>query len=75
MEQATSQVMSSLSDWYHKMAVTSRHDENQMMAVLREGGPFHSRGELPTYLERLAAAGHGRHCETLRDSASDTPGR
>jgi choline-sulfatase len=35
------------------------------MMVLREGGAFHTRGQLPAYLEQLRATGRARHAETL----------
>lgn len=40
-------------------------DIDPMMTVLREGGSFHTRGQLPTYLERLRATGHAHHAERL----------
>jgi hypothetical protein len=36
-----------------------------MMTVLREGGPYHTRGFLPSYLERLRATGRAHHAEHL----------
>ena len=33
--------------------------------VVQEGGPFHVRGELPAYLERLLATGRGELAEAL----------
>lgn len=57
--------MTYMNEWYHDMALTSREDRDPMMTVLREGGPFHTRGELPGYLERLRATGRARHAETL----------
>jgi arylsulfatase A-like enzyme len=54
-----------LAEWYERMAATSPHDTDPMLTVLREGGPFHTRGELPAYLERLRMTGRGRHAETL----------
>jgi hypothetical protein len=35
------------------------------MTVLREGGPFHTRGRLPAYLERLRATDRSAHAERL----------
>jgi choline-sulfatase len=57
--------MGLLADWYHDMAVTSQHDVDPMMTVLREGGAYHTRGELPAYLERLRATGRAHHAEFL----------
>ncbi len=57
--------MSLLAAWYDEMAVTSRHNVDPMMTVLREGGPLHTRGMLPNYLARLRATGRAEHAERL----------
>lgn len=57
--------MAFLADWYQEMAATALHDVDPMMTVLREGGPFHTRGRLPAYLERLRATGRAHHAEAL----------
>ena len=36
-----------------------------MWTVLREGGPFHVRGQLPAYLARLRATGRAERAEKL----------
>ena len=54
-----------LAEWYGDMALTSEHDVDPMMTVLREGGPFHTRGMLPNYLKRLRATGRAHHAERL----------
>ena len=54
-----------LAAWYDEMALTSRHDVDPMMTVLREGGPFHTRGLLRNYLARLRATGRAAHAERL----------
>jgi arylsulfatase A-like enzyme len=54
-----------LEDWYQHMMRTSSHNVDPLMTVLREGGPFHTRGELPGYLERLRATGRAAHAERL----------
>lgn len=59
------QGMSLLAAWYDEMALRSRHDVDPMMTVLREGGPYHTRGMLPAYLERLRATGRAAHAERL----------
>jgi arylsulfatase A-like enzyme len=59
--------MHHLADWEHKMKLTSRHNVDPMMTVLREGGPFHTRGELPKYLKRLESTGRSHHAKTLAD--------
>ncbi|MBN1285163.1 MAG: sulfatase [Anaerolineae bacterium] len=57
--------MGYLAEWYHAMMLASEHNIDPMMTVLREGGPFHTRGMLPAYLERLRATGRGAAAERL----------
>jgi len=63
--EVVNRAMGMLEEWYHEMATNSLHDTDPMMTVLREGGPFHTRGRLPAYLERLRATGRARHAERL----------
>ncbi len=60
-----SSAMSYLADWEHEMKLSSHHNVDPMMTVLREGGPFHTRGELSDYLKRLETTGRGHHAKTL----------
>ena len=46
-----------LEQWHAEAMRTSSHGVDPMWTVLREGGPFHARGHLPAYLERLKATG------------------
>jgi hypothetical protein len=57
--------MGMLASWYAEMAAGSRSDVDPMMTVLREGGPFHTRGQLAAYADRLRATGRARHAERL----------
>jgi arylsulfatase A-like enzyme len=57
--------MGMLADWRHRMMLRSRYNVDPLMTVLREGGPSHTRGELPAYLERLHATGRAHHAERL----------
>ena len=57
--------MGLLAEWHHEMVVSSKHGVDPMMTVLQEGGPYHSRGRLPAYLERLRATGRAHHAEIL----------
>jgi len=57
--------MSLLAAWYQDMARTSRSDTDPMMTVLREGGPFYTRGHLRAYLDRLKATGRVQDAERL----------
>lgn len=57
--------MGMLTDWHAEMIITSQHNVDPMMTVLREGGAFHTRGMLPTYLARLRATGRAHHADLL----------
>lgn len=59
------QAMGLLADWQHEMMLTSLADVDPLMTVLREGGPYHTRGKLTQYLERLRQTGRAHHAERL----------
>ena len=46
-----------LARWLAEMMERSASDVDPLMTVLREGGPFHCRGQLPAYLRRLRKTG------------------
>jgi hypothetical protein len=52
-----------LETWTEEML--SGGAEDPMGTVLREGGPFHTRGELESYCRRLRDTGRPRHAEFL----------
>lgn len=54
-----------LDEWYGRMMKTAVHGQDPFWTVLKEGGPYHTRGELPGYLERLRETGRGRWAELL----------
>jgi choline-sulfatase len=54
-----------LENWTQQMMKTSRYDVDPLMTVLREGGPHHTRGELPAYLQRLRETGRAAQADTL----------
>lgn len=56
-----------LSQWWGEQAALSDHDVDPLMTVLREGGPYHTRGELPDYLEWLEKTGRSDAAAKLRD--------
>ena len=60
-----------LSEWQAQMMIRSRHDVDPLMTVMREGGPYYTRGELPQYLERLKASGRAHHAERLAKAHPD----
>lgn len=57
--------MSTLEDWTAQMMRTATHGQDPMWTVLREGGPLHTRGQLPRYLARLRATGRGGLADQL----------
>jgi arylsulfatase A-like enzyme len=65
LPQVVNRAMALLVDWEQEMALTSQQGNDPMLTVLREGGPFHTRGELPAYLERLRATGRGHYADLL----------
>jgi arylsulfatase A-like enzyme len=57
--------MALLADWQHTMVLSSGYAVDPLATVLREGGPFHTRGTLPAYLERLRETGRAAHADRL----------
>ncbi|HEV2268291.1 MAG TPA: sulfatase [Steroidobacteraceae bacterium] len=54
-----------LSEWHAAMVRGAARGRDPLENVLLEGGPFHVRGELPAYLERLRATGRAGLAEAL----------
>jgi choline-sulfatase len=48
-----------LDEWMNKMkqSMPNGYVDDPLNTVLREGGPYHARGMLPTYIKRLEATG------------------
>lgn len=67
--------MNYLAEWHHDQMVTATSDIDPMVTVLREGGPYHTRGKLKKYVELLRKTGREngaeilemRHPDELRD--------
>ncbi|MBN1878062.1 MAG: sulfatase [Anaerolineae bacterium] len=57
--------MGMLAEWQHQMMLRSASNIDPLMTVLREGGPSHTRYQLPQYLERLRKTGRVQHAERL----------
>ncbi len=57
--------MGFLADWQHRMMLRSQSNIDPLMTVLREGGPSHTRYQLPAYLNRLRATGRAHHADRL----------
>ena len=51
------QGLSMLSDWLEAEMPTAARGRDPLRHVIEEGGPFHVRGELPRYLDRLRNTG------------------
>jgi hypothetical protein len=54
-----------LDQWHADMMRTATHPADPMWNVLHEGGPKHTRGELPAYIARLQATGRGHWAALL----------
>jgi choline-sulfatase len=52
------------------MMLTSRHDTDPLMTVIREDSFVYARGELPGYLERLRKTGRAHHARALEKTYS-----
>jgi len=57
--------LSLLEAWHDEMMSSSENQIDPLRTVLAEGGPFHSRGMLSAYAERLRQSGRDQHAETL----------
>jgi len=57
--------MSLLENWYSQQMMISETDVDPLMTVMREGGPFYTRGQLPRYIERLNATERAHHARRL----------
>ena len=61
----TAHAMFLLDTWMGDMMRTATHPTDPMRVVLSEGGPLHTRGELPKYLERLRATDRAEWADRL----------
>ncbi|NQU09403.1 sulfatase-like hydrolase/transferase, partial [bacterium] len=57
-----------LEAWHAQMMRTATHPVDPMGTVLGEGGPLHTRGQLPKYLERLRATGRAPWADHLAEA-------
>jgi arylsulfatase A-like enzyme len=57
--------LAKLDQWLGDMMRTATHPQDPMWTVIAEGGPLHTRGQLPAYLERLRATDRGRWADVL----------
>lgn len=56
-----------LDAWQSEMMRTITHPSDPMTTVFREGGPYHTRGQLPAYIERLRRTGRADWAERLAE--------
>lgn len=57
--------MAMLEEWRGDMMLTATNQVDPMQTVLNEGGPFHTRQQLPHYLQRLRETGRGECADLL----------
>ena len=55
-----------LVEWHQNMMMKSRSQIDPLWTVMKEGGPFHAKGRLPEYCERLEKTGRKEGAELLR---------
>jgi len=55
-----------LNKWHDNMMKTMKYDVDPLWTVIREGGPFHARGRLREYLNRLEKTGRGYAVDELK---------
>lgn len=55
-----------LAEWHDAMMQSMPDAVDPLWTVMREGGPFHARGQLPAYCERLERTGRGWAAAELR---------
>jgi arylsulfatase A-like enzyme len=60
------QALALLEEWQGMMMQSSPHAADPLWSVLREGGPYHTRGRLEEYLERLRSTGRARWADLLQ---------
>jgi choline-sulfatase len=59
--------MAKLEAWHAEMARTATRAEDPMRTVMAEGGPFHTRGQLAKYVERLRATDREHWARALEE--------
>jgi choline-sulfatase len=71
--QVVEQARSLLQQWHTEMMFASRSNVDPMMTVLREGGPFHAKGQLPQYIRYLRDVGRDDLVTRLEERYTDEP--
>ncbi len=55
-----------LNEWHDGMMSTMEYDVDPLWTVMKEGGPYHARGHLKEYAERLRESGRGHALAELQ---------
>lgn len=63
---ACKQAVYYLNEWHDEMMKSMPYDIDPLWTVMKEGGPFHARGFLRAYCERLEQTGRGQHVAELK---------
>ncbi|BCG58296.1 sulfatase family protein [Paenibacillus sp. URB8-2] len=56
-----------LHDWHENMMRSMPFDTDPLWTVMKEGGPYHAKGHLKSYAERLVQTGRGHAVAELRN--------
>jgi choline-sulfatase len=64
-----------LAQWHAEVMLRSTTGVDPLQTVIAEGGPSHTRGKLPAYLERLRATGRAQHADQLQHAHADELGQ
>ncbi|MGB9382142.1 sulfatase family protein, partial [Candidatus Binatus sp.] len=61
----TARALASLEEWHWRQMMRSTTGIDPLWTVLHEGGPWHVRGRLSEYLERLRETGRGEWADRI----------
>jgi hypothetical protein len=61
-----------LDAWLDEVRRTATHESDPMQIVLDEGGPYHTRHQLPAYLKRLRSTGRTQWADVLEAKHGET---
>jgi arylsulfatase A-like enzyme len=60
-----------LAEWLSEMMITSKNAADPLKTVMLEGGPFHTRGQLEMYIQRLRDTGREDYAELFATRTRD----